>query len=606
MRFLPIIGLIIVSVSFSHIAVQTDWSGGGGIQGPVSDWEDTFWSSDMNTDYSSGKLQLLLVTTEHTVGSNFNSAISVYAADVDGDGDTDILGAAGNADDISWWENTDGTGMSLTKHIIDNDTTLPASVSATDIDGDGDMDVLGSSTLADGILWWENSDGTGTSWIEHTVDSDFEHVWSVSSEDLDGDGDADVLGANSYTGKISWWENSDGTGTSWIEHAVNGNICEARYVYAKDLDGDGDADILVGTYEEGIVWWENTNSTGTLWTKHIVDGELEGSVSIYSADIDGDGDLDVLGAVIQTDDITWWENTDGSGTSWTEHAVDDYFSGATSVYAIDVDVDGDLDVLGAAWFADDIIWWENTDGSGISWTEHTVDGDFDGACSVYAADINGDGSADIMGAAFEADEIAWWDVMSFPPAGSLESSIFDAGLLDTWQFFSSSEEEPAGTSVGFQFRSSKDSSNMGEWSDTSFTVSTNLSGILTDSTNFVQYRAILQTADPSSTPVLNNVTIFYTTYVSIDEANHDEILNWNISLSENPSFGAIAIQLSVPQSEVVDLLLYDATGRLVTQYSQDLPIGEHTISFNNLSVGVYFCSVHAETFNATERIIVLE
>ncbi len=50
------------------------------------------------------------------------------------------------------------------------------------------------------------------------------------------------------------------------------------------------------------------------------------------------------------------------GQSWTEHDIDAAFSNANSVYAVDVDGDGDMDVLGAAYNADDITWWEN-DGS---------------------------------------------------------------------------------------------------------------------------------------------------------------------------------------------------------------------------------------------------
>jgi len=75
--------------------------------------------------------------------------------------------------------------------------------------------------------------------------------------------------------------------------------------------------------------------------------------------VDGDGDLDVLGAAVDADDITWWENTAGDGTAWTEHIVDGTFDGAYSVYAADVDGDGDLDVLGAAQGDDDIAWWES-------------------------------------------------------------------------------------------------------------------------------------------------------------------------------------------------------------------------------------------------------
>jgi hypothetical protein len=56
---------------------------------------------------------------------------------------------------------------------------------------------------------------------------------------------------------------------------------------------------------------------------------------------------------------------------------------------------------------DEIIWWEN-DGD-QDFTEHTIAGDFDWACAVYATDIDGDGDIDILGAAGIADDITWWE-----------------------------------------------------------------------------------------------------------------------------------------------------------------------------------------------------
>ena len=103
---------------------------------------------------------------------------------------------------------------------------------------------------------------------------------------------------------------------------------------------------------------------------------------MHAADVDGDGDLDVLGAAYLDSDITWWENTNDIGTSWTEHTVDSDFLNAASVCTADVDGDGDVDVLGAAYNDNDITWWENTNGEGTAWTEHTVEADFDGANSV--------------------------------------------------------------------------------------------------------------------------------------------------------------------------------------------------------------------------------
>ena len=608
MRFITIIVMILVSVSFSDTSSQTDWSGGSGVDWPVTDWEQSYYVADQINDSGSS---LCLPSAKYIVDDFFLRAYSVYAEDVDGDGDMDILGAAYMTYEIAWWENVDGTGTVWTKHIVDTDFKFACSVYAKDVDGDGDTDVLGASFGDKEITWWENTDGTGTVWTKHIVDTYFLCAYSVYAEDVDGDGDIDVLGAASSTtdslANIALWENTDGTGTVWTEHVVDNSFDGAHSVYATDVDGDGDIDVLGAAYTaDRIAWWENVDGSGAAWVEHVVDSDFDGAQSVYATDVDGDGDTDVLGAAYNAHCITWWENVDGSGTAWVEHVVDGDFDNAYSVYAADVDGDGDTDVLGASAGADDITWWENTDGTGTMLTEHTVDGSFDSAHSVYAADVDGDGDTDVLGAAFYASEISWWDVNSYATSGSLESSILEAGTIGIWELFVSNEQEPTGTSVGFQFRSSDNWYNMGDWSDTVFTTNTDLSGILADSTDFVQYRVILQTTDPAVTPMLNDVTISYTIDVSIGDTNLEEIASWGLAPAANPSFGSFAVHVSVPQSAMVNLLLHDVTGRIIAQHSQELPGGEHSVSFNNLHGGVYFCTMRAGDFTATERVIILK
>jgi len=141
------------------------------------------------------------------------------------------------------------------------------------------------------------------------------------------------------------------------------------------------------------------------FTEHTIAGNFDGAVSVYAADIDSDGDMDVLGAACIADDITWWEN-DGE-QDFTEHTIAGDFDGAISVYVADIDSDGDMDVLGAANYAHDITWWKN-DGE-QDFTEHTIAGDFNSAISVYVADIDSDGDMDVLGAAANADDITWWE-----------------------------------------------------------------------------------------------------------------------------------------------------------------------------------------------------
>jgi hypothetical protein len=51
--------------------------------------------------------------------------------------------------------------------------------------------------------------------------------------------------------------------------------------------------------------------------EHTVDTDLGTAVSVHAVDLDGDGDLDILGAGATADTIAWWENTAGDGTAWT-------------------------------------------------------------------------------------------------------------------------------------------------------------------------------------------------------------------------------------------------------------------------------------------------
>ncbi|NQU04949.1 MAG: VCBS repeat-containing protein, partial [Calditrichaeota bacterium] len=144
---------------------------------------------------------------------------------------------------------------------------------------------------------------------------------------------------------------------------------------------------------------------GIYFTEHTISENFDGADDICLVDLDDDGDMDVLGAAAIADDIVWWEN-DGS-ENFTRNMVSGNFDGAVSICWKDLDRDGDIDILGAAQDADDITWWEN-DGN-ESFTAHTIAGDFDGATSVFTIDLDSDGDIDVLGAAFDADDIIWWE-----------------------------------------------------------------------------------------------------------------------------------------------------------------------------------------------------
>jgi hypothetical protein len=91
----------------------------------------------------------------------------------------------------------------------------------------------------------------------------------------------------------------------------------------------------------------------------------------------------------------------GTHISFTEHAISTSADGANSVYATDIDGDGDMDVLSASGYDKEIAWYEN-DGSG-SFTDHTISTSADYAYSVYAADVDSDGDMDVLSASSQDD-----------------------------------------------------------------------------------------------------------------------------------------------------------------------------------------------------------
>jgi PKD repeat protein len=364
--------------------------------------------------------------TKHSLATDFGGAYSVYTTDLDGDDDVDILGAARFDDTIAWWEN-DGS-ENFTYHAISTGFDGAHSVCAVDLDGDDDLDVVGTATLADDVGWWEN-DGS-ENFTYHPIYTYFDGASSVYADDLDGDGDADVLAVAWRADQVAWWEN-DGTG-SFTRRVIDDAFDGAETAYPEDVDGDGDIDVLgAASLADQIVWWENTPSGDPppadpiAWTEHVIGADFDGARDVCAVDLDGDGDMDVVGSGDSGStpgvDIAWWEN-DGTEV-FGLHAVAEDFAGAYSVGAVDLDGDGDVDLVGAATTDDELAWWLN-DGT-EDFTKITIATGFNGTRSIHAADVDGDLDVDIVGAAYLADEIAWWE--QGDPVPNSEPSLIWSG-----------------------------------------------------------------------------------------------------------------------------------------------------------------------------------
>lgn len=614
-------GTVICVNIMAETATQTDWSGGPGISGPVMDWGNMFdMEVGINWYRAAGKLSLEYIPPiENPVHETYTRANHAIPADFDGDGDMDVLGASGRYSPpyfytgrVDWWENLDSTGTSWTRHTIDDDFESAPSVYPVDVDGDGDCDVIGTARgYINDLVWWENADSLGITWIEHTIPTSLQEGSSIYAADMDGDEYMDIICTDVSYGDVIWLENADGTGTNWIEHTIDGGFGGAEAVYAIDMDDDEDMDVVGAAFEhDDITWWENMDGVGINWTEHAVDGNFDGARSVYAADMDGDGDMDVQGASWNDWEIAWWENLDGAGINWDRHLVSGSFNYAFAVHAADIDGDDDADILGAAYFGDDITWWENTDGSGANLVEHTVDDNFDGARDVCTGDMDGDGDLDILGAAHEAGDISWWDVTCCTPSGELVSSIFDTDTLAQWDSLTWISETPYETSLSFQVRSSLDPIEMGEWSD-DIEVPGNLSAYLTDGDRYVQYKVYLETPNPANSPVLEEVTITWTGMLDVGnlvgvEQPSEFCLYPNFP---NPFNAATVIKYSLPQAGPVMLTIHNILGQKVaTIFDESQQTGHQKVSWgaNSFPSGIYFAQLKSGSEIKTIKMVLLK
>lgn len=368
------------------------------------------------------KLLLLLLTVSVNfygqTGFNENSVIGsphttmspqfIKAGDLDGDNDLDIIAFGAG---LNWYENVDGLGNFGKKKTIA--ATYGASdLYTVDFDKDGDLDILGS--VYNKFTLYKNTDGLGNFEIMQDFTLGTAAI-SLATSDIDGDGNVDILCYyNTYTTtpskpKLVWFKN-DGSGKFAQEQVITNSyydLITASLLVTEDLDGDSDQDIIIGYRDYNkIAWLKNTDGKGTFSTPKTITTLSGGVSSIKTLDIDHDGDKDIISASANDKQVVWYKNLDGSGNFSDETIIASNANETNAVLVTDINNDNKVDIVYTS--KNEIGWMSNTTGLGNFGNQQIITNKAFGVRSMIMADIDGDGKKDLVSASQDDDKVAWY------------------------------------------------------------------------------------------------------------------------------------------------------------------------------------------------------
>jgi hypothetical protein len=353
--------------------------------------------------------QLFAPPVNYGVGNN---PVGVIASDLDGDGDNDLVTANWASNNISVLRNN-GTGVFQTA-VPYAAGTVPLTVFAADLDGDGDKDLAVANQNSNNVSILLN-DGTGVFHLGSSPGTG-QYPDAVIAADLDGDGDNDLAttnwGANDNVSILI--NNGNGTFQTAVNYAVG---TDPGSLAAADLDGDGDVDLAVSNITSNNVYILINNGSGIFTATHIYTVG-NGPYWICAADFDGDGDQDLATANNGSANVSvLLNNSNGSFQTSVPYAAG---SNPYSISAADFNGDDNID-LAVANYGGNVSILINI-GSGIFQAPDNY-GAGTNPASVFASDLDGDGIMDLAVANEHSNNVSI--LMNLSPPGRPSFKIFD-------------------------------------------------------------------------------------------------------------------------------------------------------------------------------------
>jgi len=199
---------------------------------------------------------------------------------------------------------------------------------------------------------------------QQIISSETDKAYVAIPFDIDSDGFIDILSAQGENYQMVWFRNLDGLGNFGPKTVITNEPALYLSIDFVDIDTDGDKDILfLENNPRQIRWIQNLDSYGDFGSENLI-VDIDFITSLKAIDIDNDGDLDLFATISNTftDEIVWFENEDGMGNFG---APIELIQGNTAFFTPileDLDNDGDLDILTSleSYYPSKVLWYENT------------------------------------------------------------------------------------------------------------------------------------------------------------------------------------------------------------------------------------------------------